>query len=135
MYIEYANNRNLICESYVNFGLDQDSQHISKHMVYNYLKKNRCASNFSFEDLFPDGSRERVDGDKKSLVQEFVFDLRHMMSEKTQLLRIGMEFVGADGSPAQMQIAVVSVHPNGRANVRNAKDDGFDWIWEFPQSG
>ena len=135
MYIEYANNRNLICESYVNFGLDQDSQHISKHMVYNYLKKNRCASNFSFEDLFPDGSRERVEGDKKSLVQEFVFDLRHMMSEKTQLLRIGMEFVGADGSPAQMQIAVVSVHPNGRANVRNAKDDGFDWIWEFPQSG
>ena len=135
MFIEYANNKNLICESYVNFGLDRDTQNVSKHMVYNYMKKNRCASNFSFADLFPDGSQERNAGDRKSLVQEFVFDLRHMMSEKTQLLRIGMEFVGNAGSPPNMQIAVVSVHPNGRADVQNAKEDGFDWIWKFAQAG
>ena len=135
MHIEYANNRNLICESYVNFGVDRDTQHISKHMVYNYMKKNRCASNFSFEELFPDGSQLRNAGDKKSLVQEFVFDLRHMMSEKVQLLRIGMEFTGAAGSPQHMQIAVVSVHPNGRADVYNARENGFDWIWNFAQAG
>jgi len=135
MTIEYANNRNLICESYVNFGMDEDSQHISKHMVYKYMQKNRCASNFTFEELFPDGSHVTTPGDKKSLIQEFVFDLRHAMSDKTQLLRIGMEFAGATGSPANMQIAVVSVHPNGRADVRNDRQDGFDWIWEFLPSG
>jgi len=135
MTIEYANNRNLICESYVNFGMDRDSQHISKHMVYQYLKRNRCASNFTFDELFPDGSQKREAGDRKSLIQEFVFDLRHMLSEKSQLLRIGMEFTGNAGSPANMQIAVVSVHPNGRANVQNARHDGIDWVWEFLPSG
>ena len=112
---------------YINFGVAGKRNEMSMHQYYDYLTQLGLASNIKFDDLFPPTAVER------SLVQYFVFDVRHLLSEKNQHLRIGMEFSNVENSPEGYQVAVVSQHPNGRADVKNESPTGILWDWIFRQ--
>jgi len=113
---------------FINFGIRGVNNELSMHKYYNYLNELNLAGNFSFEELFPPSATSR------SLIQYLVFDVRHLMLNRMQLLRIAMEFSGNDLSPTGHQIAVYSLHPNGRANVKNESMVGCEWVWEFMQT-
>jgi len=113
---------------YINFGVRGIRNELSMSQYYDYLTELGLATNLTFEDLFPSSD------DEQSLVQYFVFDVRHLLAEKNQQLRIGMEFSNQDNSPDGYQVAVVSMHPNGRADVKNLSMTGIDWEWIFRQS-
>ena len=113
---------------FVKFGIRGTSNELSMSQYYDYLTDLGLAENFSFENLFPDSPT------KRSLIQYLVFDVRHLMLDKVQLLRLGMEFASETVSPASHQIAVISIHPNGRANVKNLSETGVDWEMTFLQS-
>jgi len=113
---------------FVNFGIRGTNNELSMGQYYNYLVKLGLADNFTYDQMFPDNP------DETSLVQYLAFDVRHLMLDKVQLLRLGMEFAGANTSPIKQQIAVISIHPNGRADVKNLSDGGVDWDWKFAQS-
>lgn len=126
MEVEYANTK--LGGPYINFGVRGDNNELSMSQYYNYLVGLGLGDNFTFDDLFPASTTAR------SLIQMLVFDVRHLMLNKVQLLRLGMEFSGASTSPTKTQIAVISIHPNGRANVKNMSDVGVEWDWSFLQS-
>ena len=126
MQIEFANTIHLISSSYENFGVRGEQNQLSKKQLYEYMKGKRLA-NYTFDDLWPPAGKGR------SLVQDFAIDVRHLMSDKMQTLKISMEFGGEAVSPANLQIAVISIHPNGRATCKNLSDDRCNWEWEFSQ--
>ena len=113
---------------FINFGIRGINNELSMRQYYNYLDELHLADNISFEDLFPASET------KQSLVQYLVFDVRHLMLDRMQLLRVAMEFAGQDLSPTGQQIAVYTIHPNGRANVKNESMVGCEWVWDFLQS-
>jgi hypothetical protein len=100
---------------------------LSKKLLYQYLKNLRAFAG-EFDDLFPRYEAQR------SWVQGFVFDLKDYMSSNTEHLNIQCEFAGpgAVTSPANTQMVVFSVHPNGRATCQQA-DHPFSYIWNFTQ--
>jgi hypothetical protein len=55
------------------------------------------------------------------------------MSHQTQLLQLHMEFAAGQVSPTNMQINVLTVHPNGKAVIRNVGTSMYDWEWEYMQ--
>ena len=124
--LAYAGEPYLITESFNRFGIAGEQNHLSKKTYYEYMLKNRFTS-LPFEAFFP------KDPKVKSLVQGFVIDVRNHMSKQTKLLHINCEFAGANTSPADTQIAVISVHPNGEARCRNVGTGLYDWEWEFLQ--
>jgi len=126
LQLEFANTIYLISSSYENFGIRGEQNQLSKKQLFNYMK-NRRLVNFTFDELWPDRGKGR------SLVQDFVIDARHLLSDKVQTLKITMEFGGEAVSPANTQIAVTSIHPNGRATVKNLSSDRCNWEWEFFQ--
>jgi len=128
MQVEYAQ-ESLTGRPLVNFGIRGAHSDISMTQYFNYLSKLNLTDNFDFDDYFPNDAEDH----HQSLVQALVFDVRHLMLNKIQLLRIGMEFSNNQLSPEDHQIAVVSIHPNGRATVRNISNDGTEWYWEFLQ--
>lgn len=127
--LEYAQ-ESLTGRPLINFGVRGAHSHLSMYQYYNYLTKLNLTNNLEYEDIFPNDPN---DDNNTSLVQCLVFDVRHLMLDKIQLLRIGMEFSGNQQSPAEHQVVVISIHPNGRANVRNVSSDGTEWHWEFLQ--
>ena len=120
--IGFAGERNLITQKFENFGIERVNDDISKKIYFNYLKQNRMI-NSSFEKMFP---REE---DEFSLVQGFVLDVKHLMSDKTEMLTLQHEFA-TDTSPTKQQVVCISVHPNGRATCRSGSSQ-FEWIWSF----
>jgi hypothetical protein len=112
----------LITQKFENFGVEGVNDDISKKIYYNYLRQNRMI-NVPFDKLFP---REE---DTFSLVQAFVLDVKHLMSDKTEMLTIQHEFATST-SPGKHQVVCLSVHPNGRATCRSGSSQ-FEWIWSF----
>ena len=126
--VDYAQ-QSLLGYPLVNFGIRGTHSDASMRQYYNYLKKLNLTDNFTQEELFP---ANNADGNR-SLIQYLLFDCRHLMLDKIQLLRIGMEFSNAAQSPVDHSIVVVSIHPNGRANVVNLSKEGIEWHWDFLQ--
>ena len=126
--VDYAQ-QSLLGYGLINYGVRGTHSDTSMRQYYNYLTKLNLTDNFTFEELFPSNNA----AGHRSLIQYLLFDLRHLMLDKIQLLRIGMEFSNADQSPVDHQIVVVSIHPNGRANVINLSKEGIEWNWEFLQ--
>ena len=126
MQIEFANTIHLISQTYENYGIRGEKHQLSKKQLYNYMDERRLV-NFTFDELWPD------QGEGRSLVQDIVLDVRHLMSDKVQTLKIIMEYGGTAVSPSNSQIAVTSIHPNGRATVKNLSSDRCNWEWEFLQ--
>ncbi len=120
--MSFAGERNLITQKFENFGVEGVNDDISKKIYYNYLRQNRMI-NVPFDKLFP---REE---DTFSLVQAFVLDVKHLMSDKTEMLTIQHEFATST-SPGKHQVVCLSVHPNGRATCRSGSSQ-FEWIWSF----
>jgi hypothetical protein len=120
--MSFAGERNLIRKKFENFGVEGVNNNISKKIYYNYLRQNRMI-NCSFEKLFP---RKE---DTFSLVQAFVLDVKHLMSDKTEMLTIQHKFA-ISTSPGKHQVVCLSVHPNGRATCRSGLSQ-FEWIWSF----
>jgi hypothetical protein len=125
--IGFAGEKNLIVDKFINFGMLGTNSELSKRLLFQYLKSLRAFAGDS-EDLFPRYTTEH------SLVQGFVFDLKDYMSSNTEHLNIQCEFAGpgVGTSPANTQIVVFSVHPNGKATCRQA-DNPFSYIWNFTQ--
>ena len=124
--LEYAGESYLVTEQYDRFGVRGEQAQLSKKIYYDYLVENRL-TRATFDEFFP------KDDDEHSLIQSFLVDVRSYMSDKTQLLRVGCEFAAGQSSPKNMQIVVISIHPNGSANVRRIGDSNFSWEWEFMQ--
>ena len=120
--IGFAGERNMITQRFENFGVERVNDEISKKIYYNYLKQNRMI-NCTFEKLFPREENEY------SLIQGFVLDVKHLMSDKTEMLTLQHEFASRT-SPAKQQVVCLSVHPNGRATCRSGSSQ-FEWIWSF----
>ena len=127
MRIGFAGEKNLVVDKFVNFGMRGTNSELSKKLLFQYFKSLRVFAG-NFEDLFPRYDTEH------SLVQGFVFDLKDYSSPNTEHLNIQCEFAGAGGvtSPADIQIVVFSVHPNGKATCKQA-DNPFSYIWNFTQ--
>lgn len=124
--IDYAGNDELVCKSYDRFGVPGEDNQWSKQAWYDYMVENRFTS-AKFEDFFPKNANAR------SFIQAFVFDVRNQMSHQTQLLQLHMEFAAGQVSPTNMQINVLTVHPNGKAVIRNVGTSMYDWEWEYMQ--
>lgn len=126
--VEYAQ-ESLLGYAFTNFGVAGTHSDVSMRQYYNYLQKLNLTSNFSYEDLFP----RSAEAAQRSLVQYLAFDCRHLILDKIQLLKVAMDFSNDAQSPDDYQIVVVSIHPNGRANVTNLSPHGIEWHWEFLQ--
>ena len=126
--VEYAQ-QSILGYGLNNFGIRGAHSETSMVQYYNYLSKLNLTDNFTYEELFPNNDQDA----NRSLIQYLAFDLRNLMLDKIQLLRVGMEFSRAAQSPADHQIVVISIHPNGRANVTNLSKEGIEWHWEFLQ--
>jgi len=125
--LHYAGQQNLIFEQGLqNFGFRGETHQISKKSFHDYLTAHRFTS-FDFDEFFP------KDAADQSLIQFIPYDARSLMSDKTEKLSVVCEFASGRDSPANMQVCVISFHPNGRAIV-SAGSSNYSWIWEFKQS-
>jgi hypothetical protein len=120
--LSFAGERHLITQRFENFGVASTNNEISKKILFSNMKENRML-NFAFEKMF---SRSE---DEYCLNQGFVLDVKHLMSDKTEMLTIQHEFATST-SPNKLQVVCISVHPNGRATCR-AGSSQFEWIWSF----
>jgi hypothetical protein len=120
--IGFAGERNLVTQRFENFGNPEANCEISKKIYHHSLIHNRMA-NFTYDQMFP------RDAGTFSLCQGFVLDVKHLMSDKTEILTLQHEFASGN-SPAKQQVVCISVHPNGRATCRSGSSQ-FEWIWSF----
>jgi len=122
LQLNFANEGNLITESFERFGDYDEAHQLSKKTYYDYLRE-RDILQASFDHLFP-----RQPG-VYSLIQTFVVDTKNRMSQKTEMLKVQMEFTN-EVSPNQRNILIMSVHPTGFATCRHrgAKEG---WEWNF----
>ena len=126
MRIHFAGMKNLIFDNGLdNFGFPGQQWQISKKAFYDYLINNRLTS-FEFDNFFP-----KEDSDQ-SIIQVIPYDCRALMSDKTEKLEVVCEFASGVTSPTNIQVCVLSIHPNGRAIV-SAGNTSYSWVWEFKQ--
>lgn len=126
LQIGFAGEQHLITKSFERLGAAGEDHQISKKILYEYMK-NRKMLGDDFEELFP------RDTDIQSLIQGFVIDLKDHYSDKIEQLTVKAEFGGGQNSPANIQIVVMTVHPNGRATCKSGTSP-YSWIWNFSQS-
>jgi hypothetical protein len=105
--LKFAGQRELIADSFERFGVRGEHSEISQKIFYDYLTTNRM-TDAKFEDFFP------YSPDEQSLIQCFVLDLRNRMSDRIELLEVACHFAAGKSSPQDVNIAVISVHPNGK---------------------
>jgi hypothetical protein len=108
MNISFAGEKHVLTESFEKFGDYDETHQLSKKTLYDYYKERRIATRTTFDDFFPRTAAV------ESLIQAFVIDTKHWMSERTEQLTIEAQF-DETLSPTQRQILVFSVHPTGRA--------------------
>lgn len=125
LQLSFAGEESLITRNFENFGFPGEDHQISKKIYYEYLKANKMVGD-SYDELFP-----RENG-VTSLIQVFVVDLKSYYSDKTEILSVKCEFSGGQTSPANTQIACMTVHPNGKAICKSGGTP-FNWIWNFTQ--
>lgn len=119
MQMSFGNEPHLIVHKMNDFGQRPTvSQDISILNFYRHLKQRNFFSK-NFETLFPN------DADTDSYVQAVVTDLSSLSSKRTDQLKIFCQFAGAEKSPTDTIILVMTVHPTGLATC---KDSIF---WEF----
>jgi hypothetical protein len=120
--LSFAGESHLITRKFENLGVPSTNNEISKKILFGNMRDNRML-NFGFERMF-----SRLE-DEYSLNQGFVLDVKHLMSDKTEMLTIQHEFATST-SPPKQQVVCISVHPNGRATCRSGNSQ-FEWIWSF----
>jgi len=120
--IGFAGEESLVTKRFMHFGENAHNDAISKKIYYEYLIANKMYSG-KFSELFPRAAGEI------SLVQSFVFDTKHSLSDKTEHLKVSCWFTG-DVSPKNIQIVVISVHTNGKATCKSGPGE-LNWAWEF----
>lgn len=124
----------LVVKEFENFGDRSSTHEATKKIYYQYAKKMGATGHF-FKHYFPrhvpDPGAGGQPGDE-SLIQVFVFELSNLLSAKSELLKVSCTFGGAHMSPAQMQVVVISVHPNGEARCQRIGEDR--WEWSFAQN-
>ena len=111
-----------IClQEMLNFGqIPVTSQNITIYNYYRYMKERGYYSG-EFDQLFPPTL------DTTSYVQVLVGDLSPLSSSsKSEHLTISCRFTGANNSPTETFITVLTVHANGLATCKS----GF---WEFKE--
>jgi hypothetical protein len=121
----FAGSHPLITQDMERLGFPGEQHHTSQRVLFNYLKSHHVWPG-TFDDLFP--------GDSTTIPfnQIFYVDLRESMSDKTETLNIKMDFAdGGGASPANRQIAVLSVHSTGEVVCSHGGGPGhYDWRWE-----
>jgi hypothetical protein len=129
MIINYAGDDKIVTRAFSHFGNPEITNDLSKKIYYDYLKKNRMTAD-SFDDWFPRGNAATG----RSLIQAMVLDLRSAISKKTENLTVKMFFGAGAGnvSPQHVQLALVTVHPIGKAVC--SSPDGDRFVWEFRQT-
>jgi hypothetical protein len=125
MHMSFAGERHLLIESFEAFGDYDESHQLSKKTLFDYYKERKLSPRMTFDDFFP-----RARG-VESLVQAFVIDTKHWMSEKTEQLTLEAQF-DQTLSPTQRQILVMSVHPTGRA-IFKYKGYKLGWDCQFDE--
>lgn len=103
--IEFAGEKQLECNELVNFGSNDSVHEIEKWQYFKYLKDRNLVQRM--DQIFPRG--------ETSVNGVLLYDLRHFMSSKSEILKIRLEFAAGSTSPANQQLVLLSVHPNGRA--------------------
>ncbi len=121
--LSYGSDVNLITENMEDFGIRGTQHHISKRIYFEYLSERKIFPG-TFEQLFPS------DPDDISTLQMFVYDLKHQMSQKTELLTVQCTFGQGDSSPHDIQIICISVHPTGQATC-TFNNHSSDYMWSF----
>jgi len=128
--ISFFGHENLLIDKFERFGMRDERHQISKKVFYQYLKKSGM-TDLKFDDFFPRSSSDNKD---QSLVQIFVFELSNMLSDKTEMLNVVCKFAAGETSPANTQVVVITVHPNGEATCLNQGSTNYRWLWQFSQN-
>lgn len=123
--LSLAGEDHLITRHFERFGMAGEQHQISKKIYYEYVKNLRL-TNADFDDWYP------KDATDTSLLQSFLYDARSHMSDKNEQLSIRCEYAAGKESPTNMQIACITIHPNGCAVV-TAGATRYSWVWEFKQ--
>jgi len=126
--IKFAGRREIIADGFERFGIPGEHNQISQKIFYDYLVAHRM-TNASYDQFFPSDPKER------SLIQVFPLDLRSRMSDKVESLEVSCHFAAGKSSPKDVNVVVISVHPNGRAvcSLSDSKLD-YHYNWTFSQS-
>jgi hypothetical protein len=131
MTIGFAGESNLISNVLEEFGNPNHTNRISKHILYDLCKKTGITS-ASFDEWFPRGTVATGD----SVIQALVLDLRTFASFKTERLTLCCQFGSeqADVSPKNIQVVLLTVHPNGQAICKYEQTaGGYNYNWSFTQ--
>lgn len=106
MNISFAGDDGIICKYFEKFGFQDEPHHLTKKMFYNYHNERGLMSD-KYDDIF---TRNKTN---YSVNQFIAYDCRHLMSERSETLRIRMEF-STNPSPTGQGILVFTVHPTGQ---------------------
>lgn len=123
--IGFAGEQQLVMSSFENFGVAGRQHEVAMKMYWQYVKSMRL-TNAEFDKWFPKLATE------KSLIQSFLIDTHNLMSKKTENLSVRCRFSGNNQSPADTQVCVISIHPNGQAVCKSGPNN-LSWTWEFLQ--
>jgi hypothetical protein len=126
--IKFAGRRELVTDGFERFGIPGEHNQISQKIFYDYLISHRM-TDATFDQIFPSDPTEQ------SLIQVFLLDLRSKMSDKLETLEVSCHFAAGKESPKDLNVVVISVHPNGRAVcfLADSKLD-YHYLWQFSQS-
>lgn len=103
--LEFAGEKQLECNDLINFGRYETVHEIEKWQYFRYLKDRNLISRM--DQIFP--------RDEVCVNGVLLYDLRHFMSSKSEILKVRLEFAAGEASPKEQQLVLLSVHPNGRA--------------------
>lgn len=117
----------ILCERFDRFGMRGETEHIGMKILYQYYRRNHMTSD-SFDQFFPKSANERP------LNQILCFDLKNQMSQLNEYLELTCTFAAGHNSPGNIQIVVLTVHPNGQV-VCESGSQNYNWIWSFNMSG
>jgi len=123
--LSMAGEDHLITRYFERFGIAGEQHQITKKIYYEYVKNLRL-TNADFDDWFPKSDTDH------SLIQSFLYDARSHMSDKNEQLSVRCEFAAGHDSPEHIQVACITIHPNGCAVV-SAGPTRYSWVWEFKQ--
>jgi hypothetical protein len=121
--LSFGSDINLITENMEDFGIRGTQHEIAKRIYYEYLTERKIFPG-TFDQLFPPNPNDI------STLQMFVYDLKHQMSQKTELLTVQCTFGQGDTSPQDLQLICISVHPTGQATC-TFNSHSSDYIWSF----
>ena len=122
MSVGFAGDPYILTPTFDRFGFNGEQYQLSKRLLYQYYTDNRMTTD-SFEDFFP------AKADDYSINQVLLFDLRNLMSDKTEQLTVRCEFGAGTAAPEKIQVAAITVHPTGMITCKHAPFGSLAWQW------